>query len=371
MVSLATPVDRTLYFDFLPLRVPSLRGLGVRLQLYTVPGQVYYNATRKLVLTGADGVVLVADSQRARTDANIESLINLRENLREHGRLLSEVPHVIQYNKRDLPEILSIEELEQKLNGHGVPAFGTVAMRGDGIYEALEAITRAVLEDFERRMPEARGAGEPALELPEGGLVEALRQAEPVLAAPQPISVGPPAVRSPEPEPALPAAHAPEPLAALSAIPLPDVPPLSSAEKLPSFHPAPEQPRDEEILDYPSAFDLPVLSFSVLWPESERASVRELEHALARRDPVRSLELCDSLVTRALAGAAAVLGGGADAPRDPALVALLLGIDGERYLSFRAAVRSARMGRTVAHSEALAAYAFLLEVRTARSRAGA
>ena len=119
IVSLATPVDRTLYFDFLPIRVPNVRGLGVRLQLFTVPGQVYYNATRKLVLTGADGVVMVFDSQRVRADANLESLDNLRENLREHGRELSDVPHVYQYNKRDLGEIIPIDELEARLTPPG------------------------------------------------------------------------------------------------------------------------------------------------------------------------------------------------------------------------------------------------------------
>src|SRR6478672_735971 len=112
MVSLATPVDRTLYFDFLPIRLPSVHGMGVRLQLFTVPGQVYYNATRKLVLTGADGLVLVFDSQRERADANQESLDNLNENLRAHGRELSAVPHVIQYNKRDLLDVASVDELE-------------------------------------------------------------------------------------------------------------------------------------------------------------------------------------------------------------------------------------------------------------------
>src|SRR3954469_5389327 len=99
MVSLATPVDRTLYFDFLPIRVPHVRGMGVRLQLFTVPGQVYYNATRKLVLTGADGLVFVSDSQAGRVDSNIESLENLRENLQEHGRALADVPHIVQHNK--------------------------------------------------------------------------------------------------------------------------------------------------------------------------------------------------------------------------------------------------------------------------------
>src|SRR4029450_669341 len=157
MVSLATPVDRTLYFDFLPIRVPSVRGMSVRLQLFTVPGQVYYNATRKLVLTGADGVVLVFDSQRARADANQESLENLVENLRAHGRELGEVPHIIQYNKRDLFDVAPIDELERQLNQHRAPSFATTAPNGEGIYESLEAITRAVLEDFERRMPDTRG----------------------------------------------------------------------------------------------------------------------------------------------------------------------------------------------------------------------
>jgi signal recognition particle receptor subunit beta len=109
MVSLATPVDRTLYFDFLPLRVPNVRGMGVKLQLFTVPGQVYYNATRKLVLTGADGLVFVADSQAGRVDSNLEALENLRDNLREHGRSLDDFLHIIQYNKRDLNDVLPEE----------------------------------------------------------------------------------------------------------------------------------------------------------------------------------------------------------------------------------------------------------------------
>jgi signal recognition particle receptor subunit beta len=178
MVSLATPVDRTLYFDFLPIRLPMARDMTVRLQLFTVPGQVYYNATRKLVLTGADGVVFVVDSQRARADANIESLRNLEENLIEHGRALDEIPHVFSYNKRDLPGLVSIDDMERLLNPGGAPSFATVATSGEGVYETLEAITRAVLEDFEQRMPEHRGLSPSPLMLPEGGLAEALRMAE-------------------------------------------------------------------------------------------------------------------------------------------------------------------------------------------------
>src|SRR5688572_7207089 len=178
MVSLATPVDRTLYFDFLPIRVPHVRGMGVRLQLFTVPGQVHYNATRKLVLTGADGVVLVFDSQRARDDANLETLENLKDNLHAHGKSLPEVPHVVQYNKRDLYDITPVDELERALNKHSAPSFTTVATTGEGVYESLEAITRAVMEDFDRRVPEGRAQERASLEVPEGGLVEALRRAE-------------------------------------------------------------------------------------------------------------------------------------------------------------------------------------------------
>ena len=139
IVSLATPVDRTLYFDFLPLRAASVRGHHVRLQLFTVPGQVYFNATRKLVLTGADGVVFVADSQRERHDANLESLENLMANLETRGRGLGEIPLVLQYNKRDLPHVMDIEELDESLNPHGAPAFPTCAADGEGVLQASAA----------------------------------------------------------------------------------------------------------------------------------------------------------------------------------------------------------------------------------------
>ena len=178
MVSLATPVDRTLYFDFLPVRLPSVRGMSVKLQLFTVPGQVHYNATRKLVLTGADGIVLVYDSQFARSDANLETLDNLHENLTAHGRSLREMPHVVQYNKRDLFDVCSLDELDRLLNRAAAPSFATTATTGEGVYESLEAITRAVLDDFERRVPGQRGVGATSLELPEGGLIEALKRAE-------------------------------------------------------------------------------------------------------------------------------------------------------------------------------------------------
>ncbi|HMR80894.1 MAG TPA: ADP-ribosylation factor-like protein, partial [Polyangiaceae bacterium] len=179
LVSLATPVDRTLYFDFLPVRLPDVRGMSVRLQLFTVPGQVYYNATRKLVLTGADGIVMVVDSQAERLDANLESLDNLRDNLKEHGRSLADVPWVLQYNKRDLPGVLPAIELEGKLNSLGVPSFESSATTGPGVYEALDAVTRMVLSELERRLPAGRGSDAPGFVLAGGGLAAVLQSATP------------------------------------------------------------------------------------------------------------------------------------------------------------------------------------------------
>jgi len=150
LTSLATKTDRTLFFDLLPLDLGTIKGFKTKFQLYTVPGQVYYNATRKLVLRGADGVVFVADSQPDRLDDNVESIENLRENLREHGINLDETPFVIGWNKRDLPGVLSVEELNANLNRNGVPSFEMEALSGRGVFDALRAITRLVLERIEK-----------------------------------------------------------------------------------------------------------------------------------------------------------------------------------------------------------------------------
>jgi signal recognition particle receptor subunit beta len=150
MVSLATDEDRTLYFDFLPVAAYKLGAYLIRLQLFTVPGQVYYNSTRKLVLKGADGVVFVADSQRSMATGNRESILNLDENLREWGQSLDALPHVFQWNKRDLPDVLPVETLSQELNRLQAPAFETIAARGQGIQDALKAITRLVVIDLKR-----------------------------------------------------------------------------------------------------------------------------------------------------------------------------------------------------------------------------
>lgn len=167
LVSLSTEGDRTLFFDFLPLEIAHVRGLTLRLQLYTVPGQVFYDATRKLVLNGADGVVFVADSQPAARDTNAESISNLETNLAELGIRLGEFPHVFQYNKRDLPGALPVSELRAALNGHGVPEVETVASRGTGLFVALREITRLVLQDLRARQPARRATPRP-LELSSG-----------------------------------------------------------------------------------------------------------------------------------------------------------------------------------------------------------
>lgn len=151
MVSLATETDRTLFFDYLPLDLGSISGFRTRLQLYTVPGQVYYNATRKLVLRGADGVVFVADSQREQMEENIESLRNLQENLLEHGMDIREVPLVLQYNKRDLPGVASVEEMEELLNFRGVPQISAAAVSGVGVFETLRRISELVLRGLSRK----------------------------------------------------------------------------------------------------------------------------------------------------------------------------------------------------------------------------
>jgi hypothetical protein len=150
MISLATETERTLFFDFLPLSLGEIRGFKTRFHLYTVPGQVFYDASRKLILKGVDGVVFVADSQDERIDANIESLENLRINLKEQGYDLDKLPYVVQYNKRDLPGCMSVEELRSKLNPTNVPEFEASATNGEGVFETLKAVAKLILIDLKK-----------------------------------------------------------------------------------------------------------------------------------------------------------------------------------------------------------------------------
>ncbi len=377
MVSLATPVDRTLYFDFLPIRVPNLKDLTVRLQLFTVPGQVYYNATRKLVLTGADGVVLVVDSQRARSEANLESLRNLHENLEEQGRQLDETPHILQYNKRDLPDLISIEELEQRLNPHAAPSFASVATVGEGVYEALEAITRAVLEDFENRMPEHRELVMGQLMVPEGGLADALRQTEAdvVEAKPKPVlhldfSI---ASTSSDVETRAQAnSDLSEEPARLVAEPG-TRPGVGSLEETSgpwvegatiqgsASVSASARVRSDESWNVSQSFSL-----SRMWPHADRELVRAAEGSLARCDWVSAVTDCGKLVERTLAAVAHMT-------LDPslgqsfAMCCVLLGVDGRKYLEFQRLLSSVRESCVPSEHEALQAFTFALSVCQARA----
>jgi signal recognition particle receptor subunit beta len=145
MLSLATKNDRTLIFDFLPVELSDIQGMKTCIQLYTVPGQVSYNETRKLVLRGADGVVFVADSQEAMLDANITSFRNLKENLKEQGLSLADIPHVLQFNKRDLPNLSRVEQLDAALNAHSASYYESVATTGVGVQDTLKGIVKLVL----------------------------------------------------------------------------------------------------------------------------------------------------------------------------------------------------------------------------------
>ncbi len=193
MVSLETETDRTLFFDLLPLDVGVIGGFKTRVQLYTVPGQVFYNTTRKLVLKGVDGIVFVADSQRAMKEANVESLANLKTNLAEIGVKLDEIPLVLQYNKRDLANILSLEELEASLNPEQLfESYEACAVLGQGVFETLKAISRLTLRSLKKRMlgeekaPAAKAAAPP----PKPAVVEPPAAPRP---APAPTPPPPPA----------------------------------------------------------------------------------------------------------------------------------------------------------------------------------
>ncbi|HVN31091.1 MAG TPA: GTPase domain-containing protein [Thermoanaerobaculaceae bacterium] len=151
LISLATETDRTLFFDFLPLDLGSVRGFRTRFHLYTVPGQVFYDASRKLILKGVDGVIFVADSQEARMDANLEALDNLKHNLHENGFDLAGLPYALQFNKRDLLGAVAYDVMFRALNFKGEPTFEAVAPKGVGVFETLKAVAKQVLQDLARK----------------------------------------------------------------------------------------------------------------------------------------------------------------------------------------------------------------------------
>jgi signal recognition particle receptor subunit beta len=234
MVSLETETDRTLFFDLLPLDVGSIAGFNTRIQLYTVPGQVFYNTTRKLVLKGVDGVVFVVDSQRAMLQANLDSFRNLEENLGEMGLAVDSLPLVLQYNKRDLADIYSVEELNQAINRHGWPYYETSAVSGQGVFETLKGISKYTLLALKKRLgrtgadaptrlsaPAAAGASPATLAAGAAGSAASPGQAPPAPQAANPSSAAalaagaaaPPATAAASPS-APPSSPSPSPAAA-------------------------------------------------------------------------------------------------------------------------------------------------------------
>lgn len=215
MVSMKTRTERTLFFDFLPIDLGDIGGFKTRFLLYTVPGQVYYNATRKLVLRGVDAIIFVADSGRGKMDENIESLQNLKDNLKEYGLDIEEIPWVIQYNKRDLGDVYSVEELEQALNPTGVPCYEAVAKDGPGVFEAFRGIAKLLLAKLGTEIKLGSGRGTKK--------APAVSPAAPSAPAQPPVSAGPAPYR-----PTAPAAPAAAPDAATVPPPAMTPPPVSA-----------------------------------------------------------------------------------------------------------------------------------------------
>jgi hypothetical protein len=162
LTSIATEQDRTLFFDFMPIDLGMVGGMKTKLRLFTVPGQVFYNSTRKLVLQGSDGVIFVADSQKHKLQENLESLKNLEENLREHGIDIRDIPVVLQWNKRDMPTALPIEELEREVNYLNAPTFEGIAVTGEGVFPTLKKCSMLVLESVTRQVERSSGMSKTA-----------------------------------------------------------------------------------------------------------------------------------------------------------------------------------------------------------------
>jgi signal recognition particle receptor subunit beta len=349
LVSLSTGVDRTLYFDFLPVKLPKLRGYTVRVQLYTVPGQVHYNSTRKLVLTGADGIVFVADSQRARREANVESFQNLIDNLREQGLSLERMPHLLQYNKRDMPDLLSVQELDGALNPNRAPTFETSATKGVGVFEALKSITTLVLSDLRRRgvwKTDGTQPGAPAAPMSSSQSSTKTTSQSGSFAVPSELKDEPsqPSYRDPGTDPSSSIASS------LQALAERDVgePPLTLQPLKP----------EEPVVDGGVLARGATLS-EILPPGPLRDSVVSVEYLVHRGDYAGAVTAAARAFNEMAQAGSAV--GGAGAHEGPALYALMLGVAGERYLRFReTAARAAGGGASSA--DALFAIFFLVDV---------
>ena len=378
LVSLATGVDRTLYFDFLPVKLPKLRGYSIRVQLYTVPGQVHYNSTRKLVLAGCDGVVFVADSQRERDTANVESFENLRENLLEQGMRLDQVPHIVQFNKRDAPDVLPAAEMNAKLNPFNSPTFETVATSGRGVFEALKSITTLVLNDLRRRgiWDGGEGAGKPGV--PTGGAMDFARPDSSIAQRIQALSEAADAVARLEPPQGgrqttpmftVGAGGAPIPQSVSLGAPGSLGSPMSSG---PSSSPSLSSPMGLPTYLAPTGSNSGIARLPMAPRIPQSAGLSELLSEGPARDQVMAVEAeiargdyaaAVRLATRAFAERAKAES--TEAEIAPVLHALMLGIGGKRYLRFCEAAQRAEQG-TAASDDALFALFFLADAAIER-----
>jgi hypothetical protein len=315
----------------------------VRVQLYTVPGQVHYNSTRKLVLTGADGIVFVADSQRARREANIESFQNLQDNLREQGLSLERMPHLLQYNKRDMPDLVPVPELDGALNPQRAPTFETSATKGVGVFEALKSITTLVLSDLRRRgvwrAENAPSAAETSPSVAEAALGAAFVPPPPTELRDEPSAPH----KTPTTDGSGSIASS---LQALAEREPPDIMPLP-----------PLQP-EEPVVDGGVLARGATLS-EVLPPGPHRDSVVAVEYLVHRGDYAGAV-LAAARTFNELARAGSS-GGGAGGNEGPALYALMLGMAGERFLRFRETTARAASGGA-SSADALFAIFFLVDV---------
>lgn len=316
-VSLATEVDRTIFFDFLPVTAYRIRDFAVRLQLYTVPGQVFYNATRKLVLNGVDGLIFVADSQKAMLDSNLESLRNLEENLADLGMELDKIPFVIQANKRDLDNIHSLEEMDRLYNTLHVPFFATIATSGEGVMEALRACSQLVVNNLVRKGlgRTLKGGNDPAL----GTAGDSADLSATVAAAAEAATGANVAIA-----------------ATTATAPPITVPPM----------------RSDPTAAAPAGA-------GYLWPEGCRGLGLQLEAALAEQrwtDAVLSSQQLIEAQSRHWARSSHYEGG------DPVPAFLLLrGVTSHRYRTLTQAAMVARQGKTVVQSDAMAALIIALQ----------
>lgn len=333
MVSLETEGDRTLFFDFLPVHVERPGGFDLRLQLYTVPGQVFYGATRQLVLSGADGVIFVADSQREARERNLESFVDLKENLAKEGRELRSVPFVLQYNKRDLPDVMSVAQLDQELNELGVPSFETNAAAGMGVVEALKKVVALVNRSVNSHVGVSKSRSETGKRMaldPEGvwgregkdegmaGQVKSALSSEPLQARMQ---------------------RATDRVLAGST---PAVPTNIGREGQTIVAPA-----------------VSPMSFSALFRDA--GPVMQVEREIAQGNFAEAVHRSASLVSEVLEG---LLG-----PNDPAgyaTRALLLGLDGQEYLELRRL--AGRPPSLITQNDALFALYLLVAARIKQSR---